>query len=43
MPPGLDVLLPELRRSYEDLHESWASNTTSLYSRLLPKEMALEL
>jgi len=42
MPPGLDVLVPELRLAYERFHESLAGNTTTIYGRLLTTEMALE-
>jgi imidazolonepropionase-like amidohydrolase len=46
MPPGLDVLLPELKRQFE---QSFArvsqaqSASAKLYQTLLPKDMALEL
>ena len=41
-PPGLDVLLPELRQSFEQVYQRTSQNTQSLYSTLLPKGMKLE-
>jgi len=41
MPPGLDVLLPQLREQFEQTHAR-VSARESLYSTLLPKAMALE-
>jgi len=41
-PPGLEVLLPELREQFERAHERIASNTQSVYGALFPKGMALE-
>jgi enamidase len=42
LPPGLDVLLPELRQQYEQGYARVQRNAQSLYKTLLPKEMALE-
>jgi enamidase len=41
-PPGLEVLLPELRQSFEQVYQRTSQNTQSLYSTLLPKGMKLE-
>jgi enamidase len=41
-PPGLDVLLPELRADYERSWERTAAQRNSRYITLLPKMMALE-
>jgi enamidase len=41
-PPGLDVLVPELRQSFEQNYQRTSQNTQSLYSTLLPKGMKLE-
>ena len=42
MPPGLDVLLPELKRQVEANYERTAQNKTSVYTTLFPKGLALE-
>jgi imidazolonepropionase-like amidohydrolase len=42
MPPGLEVLLPQLKEAFERNYQRTAQNTTSLYATLLPKGMALE-
>jgi enamidase len=42
MPPGLDVLLPQLREQYEAGRQRVAQNTTSINQTLFPKGMALE-
>ena len=42
LPPGLEVLLPQLRKQFEDTHARIAQNKQSAYPRLLPKAMALE-
>lgn len=42
VPPGLDVLLPELRAQYEQNRARAAANTASVMPKLLPKAMALE-
>ncbi|MGE0812852.1 MAG: amidohydrolase family protein [Vicinamibacterales bacterium] len=42
LPPGIDVLLPELREQYEQNRARAARNTTSVMPRLFPKAMALE-
>jgi imidazolonepropionase-like amidohydrolase len=41
-PPGLDVLLPELKQQFEASYERASQNQQSIYSTLLPKGMALE-
>ena len=43
MPPGLDVLTPQLRQQFEQTHARVAQNKESNYVQLLPKAMALEL
>jgi hypothetical protein len=43
MPPGLDVLVPQLKEQFEQTFARTAKNETSLYKRLFPKGMALEL
>lgn len=42
MPPGLDVLVPELRESFERVYARTAGNQNSRYVELFPKLMALE-
>ena len=42
MPPGLDVLLPELKTQFEQNHQRTAQNQQSVYATLFPKGMALE-
>jgi len=42
MPPGLDVLLPQLKEQFESNYRRTAQSTTSVYTTLLPKGMALE-
>jgi enamidase len=42
MPPGLDVLLPELKTQFEQTYANTARSTTSRYSTLFPKMMKLE-
>ncbi len=42
MPPGLEVLLPELRQQFEANYQRTSQNQTSIYKTLLPKGMALE-
>jgi len=42
MPPGLDVLLPQLKEQFEQNYQRTARNTQSLYATLLPKAFALE-
>jgi len=41
-PPGLDVLLPELKEQFEQNYARTAENQESIYKTLLPKGMALE-
>jgi imidazolonepropionase-like amidohydrolase len=42
VPPGLDVLLPELKQQFEQTYARVSQNQQSLYRTLLPKDMALE-
>jgi enamidase len=42
MPPGLDVLLPELKDRFDQLYQRTARNQQSLYKTLFSKGMALE-
>jgi enamidase len=42
MPPGLDVLLPQLKEQFEASYRRTSQSTTSIYTTLLPKGMALE-
>ncbi len=42
MPPGLDVLLPELKTQFEASYQRVQSSQTSTYKQLFPKMMALE-
>jgi hypothetical protein len=41
-PPGLEVLVPQLREQYEQSFARVAGNTQSIYATLFPKAMALE-
>jgi imidazolonepropionase-like amidohydrolase len=43
LPPGLEVLTPELRQQYEQRHATTARNTRSTYTTLYPRAAALEL
>ena len=43
LPPGLDVLTPQLKQQFEETHARVAQNTESNYVKLFPKAMALEL
>jgi enamidase len=43
LPPGLDVLTPELREQYTQRHAQTARNTNSNYTALYPRAAALEL
>jgi len=42
MPPGLDVLLPQLKEQFEQNYKRTAQSTQSIYTTLLPKAFALE-
>jgi enamidase len=42
MPPGLEVLVPQLRADFERAHANVERRTGSIYTRLFPKGMALE-
>ena len=42
LPPGLDVLLPELKTQFEAAHRRTAQNKDSIYTTLFPKALALE-
>jgi enamidase len=43
LPPGLDVLTPQLREVYEGRHANTQRSTNSIYSELYPKAAALEV
>jgi len=43
LPPGLDVLTPQLKEQFEQRFATTSRATQSLYTTLLPKDMALEL
>jgi enamidase len=43
MPPGVDVLVADLRTQYERTYERVSQNASSIYAQLFPKLMALEL
>jgi imidazolonepropionase-like amidohydrolase len=42
VPPGIDVLLPELKQQFMQSYERTKQNQQSVYTRLFPKGMALE-
>jgi imidazolonepropionase-like amidohydrolase len=42
LPPGLDVLTPQLKQQFEQTHARVAQNKDSIYLRLFPKALALE-
>ncbi len=42
MPPGLDVLLPELKAQFEQNYQRTSQNQQSIYRTLLPKAFSLE-
>jgi imidazolonepropionase-like amidohydrolase len=42
LPPGLDVLTPQLKQQFEQTHARVSQNKESLYLTLFPKAMALE-
>jgi imidazolonepropionase-like amidohydrolase len=43
VPPGLDVLVPQLKEQFEQTFARVSSNTASMYKELFPKAMELEL
>ncbi|MDP9261693.1 MAG: amidohydrolase family protein, partial [Actinomycetota bacterium] len=43
LPPGLDVLEPQLRAQFEQRHAATAANTSSPYASLFAKARAMEL
>ena len=43
MPPGLDVLLTDLRTQFEASYQRTQTSQTSVYRQLFPKMMAMEL
>lgn len=43
MPPGLEVLVTPLREQFEEGYARTAKNTASIYARLFPKAMKLDL
>jgi enamidase len=42
IPPGLEVLAPQLRQQFEETHARFAKNATSIYTTLFPRALALE-
>jgi len=42
MPPGLDVLLPQLKEQFEGNYRRTSQSTSSVYTTLFPKALALE-
>jgi imidazolonepropionase-like amidohydrolase len=42
MPPGLDVLLPQLKQQFEQNYQRTAQSQSSVYTSLFPKALALE-
>jgi enamidase len=42
-PPGLDVLVPELREQFETRYKAAQTNSRSNYAALFPKERAMEI
>jgi imidazolonepropionase-like amidohydrolase len=42
LPPGLDVLTPQLKQQFEQTHARVSQNKESIYIKLFPKAMALE-
>jgi enamidase len=42
MPPGLDVLLPQLKQQFEQNYQRTAQSQSSVYTTLFPKALALE-
>jgi imidazolonepropionase-like amidohydrolase len=42
MPPGLDVLTPQLKETFQRAYDRAAQNTQSVYATLFPKAMRLE-
>jgi len=42
LPPGLEVLLPQLREQFEQNYKRTQASTTSVYAKLFPKAFVLE-
>jgi enamidase len=42
LPPGLEVLLPELREQFDQNYKRTQGNTASVYAKLFPKALVLE-
>jgi enamidase len=42
LPPGLDVLLPQLKQQFEQNYQRTAQSQNSVYTTLFPKALALE-
>ena len=42
IPPGLDVLLPQLKQQFEQNHQRTSQSQNSVYTTLFPKALALE-
>jgi imidazolonepropionase-like amidohydrolase len=43
LPPGLEVLVPQLREQFEQNHARTSRNTESIYATLFPRGLALDL
>ena len=43
MPPGVEVMTPQLKEQFETRYASTQKSTTSLYLKLFPKAMSMEL
>ncbi|MFN8573530.1 MAG: amidohydrolase family protein [Gemmatimonadaceae bacterium] len=43
LPPGLDVLTPQLKEQFEKFFATASTSTQSIYRTLFPKDMAMEL
>ena len=43
LPPGLEVLVPQLRQQYEQRHANVSRQTRSAYTATFPRNMALEV
>jgi imidazolonepropionase-like amidohydrolase len=42
LPPGLEVLLPQLKQQFEQTYQRTSQSQTSVYTTLFPKALALE-
>ena len=43
IPPGIDVLTPQLREQFEQMHAAVAKAPGSIYAKMFPKGMSMEL